>query len=755
MSDTPSRSLDGSVPSENGQHRYFRVSTDENDVVTASLNVPDRPMNVLTEDVMQELSRIVQRVAQAKGLRAFVIRSHKESGFLAGADVTAIRDIDCPQHASALVLAGQQLFQRISRLSVPTIAVIHGPCLGGGLELAMACDFRVARDNSSTKLGLPEIKLGLIPGWGGTQRLPRLVGLRQGLRMILQGKLIDARQAFRMGLIHEAIRPETWDQDVSVFVQRVIRGEMSSDQHKRSRGWSDWFWDQTKLGRHLVMMATRKQTRAQRRHYPAIQAAMKAVAAGFDKGSDGESIELHQFKGLVGSPTSKHLIGLFFAREQARRAETWTRGIQVRNQDPIRTIGVVGAGAMGGGIAQLAAVRGYHVRVMEVDDAALARGTQQIQFHMSELAHRKRWSGAQLEETMSRIRYATSYDIFRDADLVVEAVVERMEVKRSVFDALASVVRPNTILATNTSSLAVDEVARKLANKNRFAGLHFFNPVHRMELVEVVRGGETDPETVARLVELVRALGKTPIVTADGPGFLVNRVLFPYLGEAIRLVRQGVSTIEIDRAAKRFGMPMGPLELLDQVGLDVALHVARSLKASMGESADVVDFLSVMCEHDHLGKKTGQGFYSYRRGKRATAVAQRSVLRKEDRNESSIGFQNSGYVDDGLSYLQRRLLYPMLTEASQCLEDGIVTEPWMVDLAMVMGTGFAPHTGGPLHLIDSIGSDAVLTNLNCLAVESGARFSAPRGLSQHGRLNSSLYFPEESKETADEPFVEN
>ncbi|MGB7347485.1 MAG: 3-hydroxyacyl-CoA dehydrogenase NAD-binding domain-containing protein [Pirellulaceae bacterium] len=705
---------------DNATYKNFTVTTDSRGVCQVVLNVPDRPMNVLDNSVMNELAAIVSMLETVADVNVVVFSSSKESGYLAGADVSAIAGIESPHHAARLIENGQLLFQRIEWLPMTKIVVIHGPCLGGGLEMALACDYIIARDNSSTKIGLPEIKLGVIPGWGGTQRLPKRVGLQKSLSMILQGTHLDAKDALKAGLIDRAIAPDDWEQGVDVFINEVVQGK-SSLTAKPSRKLFTRLLDGTSLGRALVLRATRKKIASKSKQFPALESAVKAIESGFRFGKDGFFVERTEFTKLLATAACQNLLQLFFAREKARNPKTWTTDdVRAAHDLPIQRVGVIGAGAMGAGIGQLAALRGFDVVMKEVNQEAAAAGRDRIDGLIDSLARRKHWSKEQRQDLSQKITVTCDDVGVVDSDLIVEAIVERMDVKQSVFGAMDAIVSENTILATNTSSLSVDRMATAVSRPGNFGGLHFFNPVHRMELVEVVQGKETSAATVARLVAFVRALGKTPVVTSDSPGFLVNRVLFPYLGEAVLMVREGHDVAKIDKELRRFGMPMGPLELLDQVGLDVALHVAGSLSEVLSGVEPVVEMLKQMVDDGKLGKKADAGFYRYAKGKRGEVI-ELAISGQPKKSAET-------FVDDALSNIQRRLVYPMLAEAIRCHEEQVVREPWAIDLAMVLGTGFAPHMGGPLHVVDSIGTQTFLTNMNFLKEQCGERFTPPKSL---------------------------
>ena len=709
----------------------MKLTSGDRGIIRVSLDVPGRPMNILNQSVMTELQQIVSELEANQDAKLVVLESGKESGFLAGADVNAIANIESSEQALGLMKDGQAVFQRIAGLKIPTIAVIHGPCLGGGLELALSCKHRIARDNSSTKIGLPEIKLGVIPGWGGTQRLPKLVGLTNALAMILQGKHIAPRDAVHTGLIDMAIAPEDWEEEVDAFIHRVLTGGYVLPPRKR-RSMAKRFLEGTKLGRYLIFDATGKQIASKAKQYPALASAVKAISDGYQRGVDGFASERQEFVKLLPTMTCRNLLNLFFARESARSLKTWSAGeVHAAHDAPIQKVGVVGGGAMGAGIAQVAALRGFDVVVKEINADAAAAAGKRIEAAVNKLANRKGWSDEKRRSLIEQIDVTCDDASLADSDLVVEAIVERLDVKQGLFRELGSLVKSNAILATNTSSLSVDDMAVATGRPANFGGLHFFNPVYRMELVEVVRGQQTSDETIARLVSFVRGLGKTPIVTSDSPGFLVNRVLFPYLGEAVMMVREGYDVVTMDKELRRFGMPMGPLELLDQVGIDVAHHVASSLSGILPGVDPIDETLMAMVGKGQLGKKSGAGFYQYCKGKKGKPLSTAAV------GPAPITIDE--FPEDGLTAIQRRLVYPMLRESIRCLEEHVVDQPWAIDLAMVLGTGFAPHRGGPLHVVDQIGAERVLANTKRLAMICGPRFAPPEKLIQMAAAETQFF----------------
>ncbi|MDB5309003.1 MAG: fadJ [Gemmataceae bacterium] len=693
--------------------RHLRLDRDGRGVATVSFDVQGSPVNIFNDEVVRELQEVVGRL-ERQPPRVVVFRSGKPSGFLAGADLRRIQQIQTEEEVRGVLAAGHELFDRIERLPCPTVAVIHGPCLGGGLEFALACRYRLARDDAQTRIGLPEVQLGLIPGWGGTQRLPRVVGLRQALRMILEGTTLSAAKAAAVGLVDLAVPTAEFETEVNRFVDDRLAGKSA---RRPTRGLVGVMLDGTWPGRAIVLATARKQIRSRAHHYPALPAAVRAIEAGY-RGSRaaGFAAERDEFARIVFTPAARNLIEVFFQRERARKRSTWVPDEMARPQ-PVQRAAVVGAGTMGAGIAQLLAFNGIPVFLKDVSDEIVAGGMKRIESLTGEAVGKGLLSPDEAAAIVRRVApVGADWGPLAGADLAIEAVVEREDVKREVFRQLGDQLSPSAVLASNTSALSVSRLGDTTPHPERVAGLHFFNPVHRMQLVEVVRGRATDDGPVAVLVDLVRRVGKVPVVVADSPGFLVNRLLFPYMDEAVRLVIEGVPGEEVDREAVRFGMPMGPLELLDQVGVDIAADVTGTFAPLRTDPGPTPERFAAMVRAGWCGKKSGRGFYEYRNGRRgkpthwATPSTPRSVR------------PSRADVSGGLTDIQQRLIYPIINEAAKCLEAGVVAEPWVVDLAMVLGTGFAPFRGGPLRTADALGVGRVVRHLEALRRDHGDRF---------------------------------
>jgi len=698
-------------------YKSLEIQASEQSVLNVLIDVPNESMNVFNDVLLSDLENLLDDLEATDASRAIVFRSGKPSGFLAGADLKQFSQLKTNRDVEAIIFRGQELFRRIANLPMPTVAVIEGVCLGGGLEFAMACDYRVAVDRDETKLGLPETQLGLIPGWGGTQRLPKLVGLTRGVQMILAGKRLDAQRALRHGLVDAVVPISDVEMALERFVNDVLHGDVS---RSKSRSWSRWFLDRTDLGNWLVMRSALGQVRKSSRRYPALPAALRAIRAGLDAGLDaGLATECKEFVSLVNTSSTRNLLHLFFNRERARSSKTWSS----ETPSGVNTIGVLGAGVMGIGIAQVALLASYEVIVRDLNEDILKSGKRKLESLLNKALSKGVISVDEFETCLDRVSFTQEIAPFHDVDLVIEAIVEDMNIKQKAFAELDVVLPEHAILVSNTSALSVTKMAESTQRPDRVAGLHFFNPVHKMPLIEVVRGKKTSEQTLATLVKVAKRLGKSPIVVEDAPGFLVNRILFPYLDEAVRLATEGVPVNEIDREAVAFGMPMGPIELLDTVGIDVAAHVAKTLSQLSLEESPTPELLAHMVERGELGLKTGKGFYTYRDGQRHHISHPPVAKLRELSDVQAVQFDG-----EELSPIQLRLVAALMIASVECLENNIVEEPWMVDLGMILGTGFPPFRGGPIRLIDQWGIGTVAGMMEDLAEVCGPRFSPPETL---------------------------
>ena len=678
-----------------------------NGVAVVSFDTPDRKVNLLTLEALEELDGILDQLGEmGTDLKGAVFLSAKEKNFIAGADISVIAGITNPEEGAAMARKGQESFRRIAGLPFPTVAAIHGSCLGGGLELALACDHRVASDAPETFLGLPETQLGIIPGFGGTQRLPRLIGPAEAVRMITTGSPVHPGKALRTGLVDEVTRRE----HLLDAAMAAVAGDLPK-KRAPGRNVADRIQGvlvRTSPGRRFLFARARKAVLANTRgHYPAPLKALEAMEYGLNHGlAKGLHQESRLFGEMAVTETSRNLIRVFHLRESFARGDNSAA-------DGIRNITVIGAGAMGGGIAALAVEKGLRVRLVDTSEKALGSALKFLDEDVRRKREKHRYTGVAADWIPTRLTVDTRMRGLGQSDVVIEAVAERMDVKRSVLSTAAAAVPETALILTNTSSLPVGEMASVIPHPGRVAGFHFFNPVDRMPLVEVIRGPATSTETVDRLTAFARKLGKVPVVVKDSPGFLVNRLLLPYLNEGCFLLQEGAGVTEVDKALLEFGMPMGAFLLLDQVGLDIVVHAGKTLLEGFGHRMTPSPVLDAMVQAGRLGKKTGRGFYAWKEGGiHQPDPGAREVLAPHRVSERVFSKEA----------ILQRLLYPMVNEAAMCLEEGVAESALAVDAAMILGTGFPPFTGGLLRWADTVGARKITEALKGLSGEVGGRF---------------------------------
>ncbi|WP_397381463.1 3-hydroxyacyl-CoA dehydrogenase NAD-binding domain-containing protein [Prosthecobacter sp.] len=637
--------------------KHFRLDVDFDGIAWITFDSPKSSVNVWNEETLREFNHLLETIEHDTRVKTLVLRSAKERIFIAGADIKAIRNM---QHVRVndLIWLGQAVFDRLARLKVPKIAAIHGACMGGGFEVTLACDWRIASDHDSTKIGLPETQLGILPAWGGSTRLSRIVGVRKALDLITTGKLLNSTAAKRAGLVSHVVPAER----LETMARRLAREKRPGMKFRFENVFSQV----------IGYLAKRKVLEKTRGLYPSVTKAVEVVThAVHGEIEKGLLLERNAVAELIKSRDSARLIDLFFKREEANKRPA-TGGTAL----PIHDATVIGAGVMGAGIAHILASRGIRVLMTDVTNDSLARGLERIHGLVSDATRRRLVTKVQARDTLDRISTTHVPVPLNRHHLVIEAATESMELKKKIFADLASRVSADTILATNTSALSVSDLAKTVPNPERVVGLHFFNPVHRMPLVEIITLPETSPDVLATVVSFVQKLGKTPVVVKDSPGFLVNRILVPYLMEAVRLHESGIPVKDIDEAMLEFGMPMGPMRLLDEIGLDVAAHVAKTLASAFPDRFPHTDALDKMVNEGHLGKKTGQGFYRYENGKEILPTTHSDLPRHES--------------------IQTNLALLISQEAMRCLKEGIARNADDIDLAMVLGTGYPPFRGGPI-----------------------------------------------------------
>lgn len=671
---------------------------------------PQAKVNTFSGVAMAAFSSCLSEVEQAarqRTIAVLTVESAKPGNFIAGADISELQAIRDEAEALAKARLGQQVFNRLADLPIPTVAVIGGSALGGGCELALACRYRVLIDGDKTRLGLPEVKLGIIPGWGGTQRLPRLIGLREALPLILGGGMVDPRKALRLGLADVVLPPQEVEAGLTRFLAHLPRP-------RHAKGWSNALVS-TGFGRDLLLKMASRETRAKAGTlYPAPFAAIELLRRSAGRSlAAGLADEATTFAHLAIGPVSRNLVHVFFANEALKKIGA-PKDQRPRSDDRggIAATGVLGAGVMGGGIAWLAADAGCRVRLRDLNWDALNKAWNTARDNFTQQVKRKKLGEAEARSRLARIGLGLDLAGFAQADLVVEAVVEKLAIKHTVLAEAEAAIRPDCLLASNTSSLRIADLAVPLKHPERFLGMHFFNPVHRMPLVEVVPGPATDPAAVDRLVGICRQWGKTPIVVGDCPGFLVNRLLLPFMNEAAWLLHDGADVATVDQVLKAYGMPMGAFRLADEVGLDVGYKVAAILADGYGARMAVAPVLRLLAEDRKLlGRKGGAGFYCYR-DEREVGV---------NRDLAGLEPAATRRAPDAAEIRDRCLLI-MVNEAARCLQEHIISDPAQLDMALLYGTGFPPAHGGLLRWADRLGISRLVDRLDRFAVQIGPRF---------------------------------
>jgi 3-hydroxyacyl-CoA dehydrogenase / enoyl-CoA hydratase / 3-hydroxybutyryl-CoA epimerase len=681
-------------------------------IARTAFDLPGEPVNKITRAVREELAEVLDRLRRDDGIRAVVLVSGKADTFIAGADIDEFVALRSQAEAQDLVRSGQALIGQLAALGKPVVAAIHGACLGGGLETALACAYRVATDQPKTTIGLPEIQLGIIPAAGGCQRLPRLIGVGGALDIILAGKTLPAGQAYRAGIVDELVHPAVLDRAASAAARRLADGWRP---RRRARGLMGLLLDRTAPGRAFVLRLARRQVLKQTRgHYPAPLAALRAVAHGMAHGIEaGLDMEAALFAELAVGEVSRSLVRIFFATT-ALKKDPGVEGPAPPAQ-AVRAIGVVGAGFMGAGIGGVAVTQAQvDVRLRDTDHGRVAKGLAAARGILSERLRRRRITRYEHRRLDALLSGGTGWDGFARADVVIEAVFEDLELKQDIFRQIEAAVRDDCLIASNTSTIPIHQIGAAVRHPERVLGMHFFSPVDRMPLLEVIVSDRTAPWATVTAVAFGRRMGKTVIVVRDRPGFWVNRILAPYLNEAGRLLQEGVKVETLDATMARFGFPVGPITLLDEVGLDVAVKSSRVLHEAFGERLAPMAGLQRLVETGRLGRKNGRGFYRYERGRRAGVdPAIYGLCGAALRSELS--------VDD----IEARMVYALLNEAARALDDGVVRSARDGDVGAVFGIGYPPFRGGPLQYLDQMGAAAAVAELARLAQRYGPRFAPP------------------------------
>lgn len=700
----------------------------EDGIALLELDLAGEKVNKFSTPVMQHFDNLLDTLMKSKA-KALVVISRKPKIFIAGADINEIKDIREKEDAKEKAAEGQRILSKFEDIPMPVVVAIHGASMGGGTEMALACDYRICSDDKSTRIGLPETQLGIIPGFGGCVRLPRVVGIQAALDIILAGKAVDSRKAKKIGLVDEVV-PASMLEDVAIKMAQDVASKGKRKKKFKPKGFMASVLEG--IGKGVVFSQAEKMVMKQTKgHYPAPLKALEAVKKtyGMSNREKALDIEASLFSEVAITDISKNLIKIFFMTENIKK-QNGVSDSSVKGK-AIHHMGVLGAGTMGGGIAQLGADKGIEVRVKDLNSDALSKAFVAAQAIWDKKVKRRRMSKFEFKEKMARISGGTDYAGFGRMELCVEAIVEDMKIKQSVIGETAKHMPEDAIIATNTSSLSVTEMALGHPKPENFGGMHFFNPVHKMPLVEVIRGEKTSDETTATIFELSKRMGKFPVVVKDGPGFLVNRLLLPYLNEAVFLLQEGMSIEAVDKYYLKFGMPMGPFHLIDEIGIDVAVKVAKIFHDAFGERAEPSPLMNKVVETGRLGKKNQKGFYKY------------------DEKGKKLEIDQSVYSDLGLSspsnpygeeVCVNRGVFAMINEAARALiDDRIVERAEEVDLAMIMGTGFPPFRGGLMSHADAVGARKVADELSRFADDISLRFKPAESLMKMADEDAKYY----------------
>lgn len=692
-------------------------------IAIVTLDTTDEKVNKLNEAMIEEFSSFLDELESNDNLTGAVLLSGKENNFIAGADIEMFKTRETAEELAELSWTGHEILLRIENFPKPIVAGIHGSCMGGGTELALACHYRIVSNHSDTKIGLPEVKLGLLPGMGGTQRLPRLIGIQKALPYLLTGKNMYSRQARRTGFADETVHQHGLKNAGLNAVQKLIKKPAS---HPDKRSLAEKALESNPLTRKIIFSQARKQTMGQTKgNYPApfkiIDSVEYGYKNGFEKGIRNES---QLFGELAVTPESRALVQLFFAMNQAKKNPLDEKKKEVKN------IGVLGAGLMGSGITQVSIEDGIHVWLKDQTMENAMKGEADIAADLQEKQNKKILSSFEKDELLSRIHPTTSYESFEQIDLVIEAVFEDLDLKQTIVDEVESNASEDTIFASNTSSLPIGDIAAKAKRPELILGMHYFSPVQKMPLMEIIKTDKTADWVIATAYEVGLRQNKTVIVVDDGPGFYTTRILAPFINEALLMLEEGASIEQLDKSMKQFGFPVGPVALLDEVGIDVGAHVAGVLSETFEErGAKTSKKAKELMEAGFKGRKNNKGFYKYGDGSKKKEI--NTEIYKFFGGESRKKFKDIE--------IQQRLSLVMINEAVHCLQENILKNPTDGDLGAILGLGFPPFMGGPFRYIDREGTGAIVERMEILQSELGDRFEPADLLKKHAEKHTKFY----------------
>jgi 3-hydroxyacyl-CoA dehydrogenase/enoyl-CoA hydratase/3-hydroxybutyryl-CoA epimerase len=683
-------------------------------IAIITIDLPNEPVNKFSSQVIAEFGAMLTAIEANSAVKAAVLISGKPDVFIAGADIDAFLEFKSAKDAESASASGHQIMARLESSRVPVVAAVHGACLGAGLEMTLACAYRIASDHPKTVLALPETQLGLIPGAGGTQRLPKVIGLQAALDMILTAKNVRGRKALQSGLVDELVHPSIL-RDIAIARAKALAAGTLQGHNRKKPGVMEMLLEGNPLGRAIVFRQARAMTlRKSRGAYPALPAAIDAVEAGY-RGPPvhGYTTEARLFGEMAATAVSRELIFLFFATASLKK-DTGVSGASPVPL-PVGQLGVLGTGFMGAGIAAVAAMQGIPVRFKDMKHEQVGRGLAAVRAVLQERLKKKQITRQEFDDQLSLVSGTIEYTGFGHVPLVIEAVFEDLAVKHQVLAEIERVLPPTAIFASNTSTIPISQIADGSPRPERVIGMHFFSPVQKMPLLEVIVTPRTLPEVTATTVAFGRKLGKTVIVVNDAPGFYVNRILAPYINEAARMLDEGVAVEQIDRALLDFGFPVGPITLLDEVGLDIAGKSGAIMSKAFGDRLKPSESLGKVLASGRLGRKSKKGFYLYDEAGKKGGV-----------DESVYALLPTGTrrTELPLDEIRRRCSLAMVNEAARCLEEQIVRAPRDGDIGAVFGIGFPPFRGGPFRYADALGAVEVVRQLERLNVQHPGRFAA-------------------------------
>ncbi|NVK55919.1 MAG: fatty acid oxidation complex subunit alpha FadJ [Alteromonadaceae bacterium] len=701
----------------------FTLTRQDNGIAILTMDVPGETMNTLKQAFGDDISVLLDEIEQDTAIKGVVLVSGKENSFVAGADITMLDACSTAEEAMALAKGGQDIFNRIENMQATFVAAIHGAALGGGLELAMACHYRICTDSSATQLGLPEVQLGLLPGSGGTQRLPKLAGIQQAIKMMLTGSSVRAKQAKKYGIVDDVV-----PQSVLLDVAQQFAAKSKPKRKAEPKGLVNKFLEGTAPGRNIVFKKASEQTQSKTRgNYPAPQQILDVVALGINKGMQaGLDAEARAFGQLVMTPESKQLRQIFFATTAMKKES----GVADVAPQKVHKAGVLGGGLMGGGIAFVTATKaGVPARIKDIQPAGIANAMKYSYDLLNKKVKRRFIRKSEMQKQLSLLTGTLDYSGMQDTDIIVEAVFEDVKLKQQMVADVESNCKSDTIFASNTSSIPIADIAEGAKRPENIIGLHYFSPVDKMPLAEVIAHEKTSDQTISTTVEFAKKQGKTPIVVKDGAGFYVNRILAPYMNEAASLILAGEPIDHIDKSLLNFGFPVGPVKLLDEVGIDVGTKIIPILIDAFGERFTAPSAFEKVLADDRKGKKNKKGFYDYS-GKKPSKSVDLSIY-------NLLGVQPAKSRSE--SEISERCVLLMLNEAARCLDEGVIRNARDGDIGAIFGIGFPPFLGGPFRYMDELGISKVVERLNHYAETVDAKFKPAQVLIDMANEEQTFY----------------